>query len=276
MSITPFYFKPHLFDGRTLSVSNPDDAVTESLCYGVFHEPVTHFVADHVVLFLYPWGQEYVRCHRGVRRMALALQEKGIPSLRFDYRGTGDSGGSDQEFCLRTAIADAQAALHWLVDTTGADRVKVFSVRLGCAVALQAFDDESITEIHAWDPILDGEDYLAELHGEQVTSSIQYEGVRWINGYPLNRPLEQDLQGLKVTPESNPKPLIVYVAAAKTKMLAWQEQRRQLQLPFRLLHQQPAGQPSEWGTMNKLGGFVNPSVILNDALDRLMNKRGGA
>jgi hypothetical protein len=49
------------------------------------------------VLLCNPFGQEAIRCHRAFRLLSARLASSGIPSLRFDYFGTGDSPGNDGE-----------------------------------------------------------------------------------------------------------------------------------------------------------------------------------
>ena len=76
--------------------------------YTLFSEPQGHSLADYAVLMCYPLGQEYVRSHRALRTLSAHLAQKGVPSLRFDYRGTGDASG--HLFELDAAMDDIRVA----------------------------------------------------------------------------------------------------------------------------------------------------------------------
>ncbi len=51
----------------------------------------------HGVVLCNPFGQEALRAHRLYRVLAERLARSGIDVMRFDYYGTGDSSGEDQE-----------------------------------------------------------------------------------------------------------------------------------------------------------------------------------
>ena len=55
-----------------------------------------------------------VESHRLFVKISRALAEHGIASLRFDYRGSGDSAGDFEEMTIRSEIADALEAVRFL------------------------------------------------------------------------------------------------------------------------------------------------------------------
>ncbi|RWX81115.1 alpha/beta fold hydrolase [Neorhizobium lilium] len=64
----------------------------------VFHSTVGLFMSSDdaersntAILFLSPWGLEEISTRKFRRLIADALADRGIPSLRFDYPGTGDA-----------------------------------------------------------------------------------------------------------------------------------------------------------------------------------------
>jgi pimeloyl-ACP methyl ester carboxylesterase len=110
-------------------------------------------------------GQESIRAHRAMVTLADRLARVGIPALRFDYFGTGDSGGDDEEGELDGWRADILRADIQLRAATGADSVAWIGLRLGAVLAATASTTapRAPEAVFLWDPVLDGRAYLAEL-----------------------------------------------------------------------------------------------------------------
>lgn len=134
--------------------------------FGMYHAPALH--ARRAVLMCPPLGQDLIRCHRLYRQLAQALASQGLAVLRFDYHGTGDSAGSSAEVDWDRCVADAITASAELRSRSGVDRVVAFGARLGGSVALEAADLARFTEVIAWDPVLDGIDYVDALDAMQA------------------------------------------------------------------------------------------------------------
>lgn len=84
--------------------------------------------------------QTRVGAHRSYVDLARGWAAAGLPVLRFDRRGTGDSGGSDSGYL--GATPDIEAALAALVSAGGAERYIGFGLCDGAtALALAAADD---------------------------------------------------------------------------------------------------------------------------------------
>lgn len=157
--MTPFYFGSR---GRKL--------------YAVWHQSERRVPGAPAVLVCQPFGQEYIRCHRMLRVLAGRLARQGNCSLRFDYLGTGDSDGADEDSRLTGWVEDVLTAHHELVRRAGSGNVVWLGVRLGAAAALLA--SQKLTEPPAglvlWEPIGSGSAYLTELavrHREALATS---------------------------------------------------------------------------------------------------------
>jgi len=113
--------------------------------FGMFHAPAAQAAAAGpvsvatAVLIAPPWGWDDVSSYRTRRTWAEDLAAAGHPTLRLDFPGTGDSGGSAAEPGRIDAGAAAIAAgAAWLRGTTGAAQVAVLGLGFGGMVAAKA------------------------------------------------------------------------------------------------------------------------------------------
>lgn len=127
------------------------------------------------LLLCNPFGFEEVCAHRSLRHLAQAAAAAGVPALRFDYPGCGNSAGTDREpGRLAAWVASVHTAVEALRAATGVSRVALFGIRLGAALAaLAASERDDIAGLIAWAPVLSGRAYLRELRllGETLDSS---------------------------------------------------------------------------------------------------------
>jgi pimeloyl-ACP methyl ester carboxylesterase len=90
---------------------------------------------DVAVLVCPPFGREEASCHRALRVLAIRLAAAGLPTLRFDYVGCGDSSGDESMENLTQAWSGSiDAAIDELRRLSGARRVCLVGVRLGAAL----------------------------------------------------------------------------------------------------------------------------------------------
>lgn len=133
--------------------------------FGVLHLPdfarpadegsrVTHHASRIGLVFCAPFAEEQKQACRVFVETARALAAHGIPSLRFDYRGTADSQGPFTDFSLAGALRDIQAAAALLRDRAGVPRIALLGLRLGASLALQAAAGAHCLAL--WHPIVDG------------------------------------------------------------------------------------------------------------------------
>ena len=96
--------------------------------------------------------------------IAARLAHAGIACLRIDYFGTGDSEGSDAEFSIHGAREDIATAVTAARARTGDVPVALLGIRAGGWPAWSAAaHDASISQLWIWQPVLSGNEYLAEL-----------------------------------------------------------------------------------------------------------------
>jgi alpha-beta hydrolase superfamily lysophospholipase len=130
-----------------------------------------HF--DHGVLIAAPIGHEQLHAHRSLRRLADALARRGIPTLRFDWHGTGDSAGVDEDpDRLSVWTANLRDAAGVLRNRLGLRRVSVVGLRFGATLAATAFSAGEIENLVLWFPVINGRTYVRELTAIDRTSEI--------------------------------------------------------------------------------------------------------
>lgn len=107
--------------------------------FGLFHAPADEAAAKSAVLLLPPWGWDEVTSYRSRRTWAEQLAAEGHPTLRIDFPGAGDSGGSPGDPALvESWTAAVVNAATWLADTGLSHRVAVIGLGLGGLVAGRA------------------------------------------------------------------------------------------------------------------------------------------
>jgi pimeloyl-ACP methyl ester carboxylesterase len=132
--------------------------------FAVYHEPRSGSTRESAVLLCYPLGHEYLNSHRAYRQIAVMLSEAGFPVLRFDYLGSGDSGGSCEQASIELWLRNVEHALVEVKARSGAEKVCLAGLRLGASLALlAAHRTGSVDALVLWDPVLKGDGYLQEL-----------------------------------------------------------------------------------------------------------------
>ena len=133
--------------------------------FGWLHRPATLHGAAVGLVICNPFGNEAVCAQRSLRHFAAEACQIGYPVLRFDYDGTGDSAGHDQEPERLSAWLDSiHAAADELKRATGVERLYLFGIRLGATLAATAAADRDDVEgLIAVAPVVSGKAYVREL-----------------------------------------------------------------------------------------------------------------
>ena len=117
------------------------------------------------VVICAPFGREGMLSYRGCKILADDLHARNFSVLRFDYSGTGDSGGSeadpDRLHAWESSLASAVAFLR---RTTQIQDIILIGIRLGATLALRAAAiDTSVIAVCCLSPVVSGRSYAREL-----------------------------------------------------------------------------------------------------------------
>jgi alpha-beta hydrolase superfamily lysophospholipase len=112
-----------------------------------------------------PFGNEAVCAQRTLRHIAERASRAGIPALRFDYDGTGDSAGSDDDpDRLKSWLASVHSAADELKNSAGVQRVCFLGIRLGSTLAAAvAAHRNDVAALVAIAPVTSGKAYVREM-----------------------------------------------------------------------------------------------------------------
>lgn len=181
--------------------------------FGVYHPPrVSREGLACAIVLCGPWGHEYIYAHRSMTRLATTLAEAGFHVLRFDYFGTGDSGGEAIDVSLAGCRSDIDVAIDELLDMSGAERVSLVGLRLGAALAAEVAATErgDIDQLVLWDPVINGEEYVRALFeaaskmpigvAHPRASAEALGGIHEICGFPLTDAQRQEIAGIDILP----------------------------------------------------------------------------
>ncbi|MGL4573190.1 MAG: serine aminopeptidase domain-containing protein [Burkholderiaceae bacterium] len=196
----------------------------ERKLFGIFHPPASP-QAEQAVLICNPFGQEAIRTHRLLRVAAEKLAQAGYAVMRFDYFGTGDSAGQDDQTDLDGWLADICAADEKIRQRSAQTNITWLGVRLGAtAAALAAQNTERRPrKLILWEPILSGPEYLQSLRDEHYRSiRVSYSiappqaGIPADNeasGFALGAAMREQLTAMAWTPGAIPPDIETVVLA---------------------------------------------------------------
>src|SRR3984957_19313317 len=133
--------------------------------FGIYEPAALGTTGKRAAVLCYPSGNEYIYAHRTLRQLALKLSSAGFHVLRFDFYGTGDSGGELSDVALDDWEADLKTAINELIEITGLAKVSLIGMRLGGIVAASVTSqlNSVIEALVLWDPAVNGPEFLNQL-----------------------------------------------------------------------------------------------------------------
>ncbi len=128
------------------------------LIFGILHRPVGE-ENPPIVVFLHGFASSKHGSGRCYVYLAELLAKEGIATLRFDFRGSGDSEGDLSEMTLEDLVSDANVVFNHLVNIEGIDseRCGFFGSSLGGTVAILSSITQEVKALALWAPVASGE-----------------------------------------------------------------------------------------------------------------------
>ncbi len=182
--------------------------------FGWLHRPPGVIPARWGLVICKPFGFEALCGHRSMRAFAGMASGLGIPVLRFDYLGTGDSEeieeSADQIEVWTRDIVNAVAELR---RRTGVAQVCLLGFRLGALLSVLAARQCQVDALALVAPVLSGRKYLREARTAQLAaeaaeaalggtstspSAAPSDGAMEVNGFPLSAASVARLSALEI------------------------------------------------------------------------------
>ena len=134
------------------------------------------------------------------RRLAEELAARGVLAVRFDYDGTGDSAGGDEDPGRVRAWQQSIVAAASLARDLGAPSLVLVGMRAGALLAASALRSTGATGFVAWDPRHSGRRMVREEHALHRLrfrdASVPGDGVE-LPGFVLSPETALDLEQLE-------------------------------------------------------------------------------
>ena len=129
---------------------------------------------DTAVVMLAPFGYEAAASHRTYTHLAGQIADAGLPVLRFDYPGTGDSPGDELNRELVASRCKAAAdACRFLREQGNIRHVVLLGFRLGATIALLSADQCDATSLVLIEPVLSGSQWLQQLETLHTIAGVR-------------------------------------------------------------------------------------------------------
>lgn len=123
-------------------------------------------------------GYEELCTHRPMRGLADRFAAAGLPTLRFDYPGTGDSIGDERDPArVRAWLDSIHAASRYLRQSVGIEEIAIVGLRIGATLAAIAAEELGDVEALAlMAPSVSGRAYVREIQAFSTMFTPTPEG----------------------------------------------------------------------------------------------------
>jgi alpha-beta hydrolase superfamily lysophospholipase len=239
---------------------------SDTYLFGAYHSPKLSNRREGIVLCS-PFGQENMRAHRSLRRLAINLSNLGYAVLRFDYRGTGDSAGTLDGVTADDWQQDIRIAIQELIDIAAVPNVSLLGLRVGALLAAQvAASHQYVSRLVMWDPVVSGQAYIDELNREIKAAQsranfIATDGTLHFNGFSMPCTFQQSLKGLDIH-----KFVAGLDATAVAQIVSHENDSfTNLYASFSKLQRfvyELAPAPHDWNYVDNVGGILWPQPVL--------------
>lgn len=159
--------------------------ITRQPCYfgkenkkllGWLHTSDVSVPLDTCLVICPPLAVEYMSTYRSLRYVADYFALAGIPVMRFDYHGTGDSSGFNLDGNrLPDWINSIEECYQQVKALTGCSKVGLLGLRIGATFAALAAEKLELEFMILWASLDLGKRFVREIRAVQLTGAIEID-----------------------------------------------------------------------------------------------------
>lgn len=166
---------------------------------GVLHLPIGEGSHPGVVL-CHGFTGNKAESHRLFVHLARTLAKAGFYVLRFDFRGSGDSGGQFIDMTVEGEISDATAAWRWMLEHTDVDpdRLALLGFSLGGCVAAYVAAEVQPAALVLWSAV--GEPvkvFTIKTSYEAMLAQVRNVGYLPLSGWQVGQRFVEEMPTLE-------------------------------------------------------------------------------
>jgi uncharacterized protein len=140
--------------------------------FGVLHRAEQQ-ARRFAVVYCAPLFEEKLWSHRVLANFARFLAAQGVPVLRFDYYGDGESEGLFEEATVHSRVGDILDAAQFCRDEVQVDKICLLGLGYGGTMAIEAAPRaDYIAGVAAWSPIVDSRQYIYDTLRQNLAAQI--------------------------------------------------------------------------------------------------------
>ena len=146
--------------------------------FGWLHCTDTCQQLDTCTIICPPLGVEYMSTYRSMRYVADYFALAGMPAFRFDYHGTGDSSGvNDESNRLDAWLWSIEQACQQAKLLTGCSKAGLLGFRMGATLAALVSQKLELDFLVFWAGLESGRRFIRETRAIQMTGISQTNGT---------------------------------------------------------------------------------------------------
>lgn len=171
------------------------------------------------IVYCHPFAEEKNMSHSVMVKAARKFATAGIPVLRFDFSGCGDSEGDLHFFVVEDWLQDLDSAIDALRKETGISKCLLWGLRLGAGFSLmrQQYGSD-IAGLILWQPVLDFSIYIKQFLRQAISLQIskgregnaglntqddlEGHGLVHVIGYPITKDLYDSFNSIGNQPSN--------------------------------------------------------------------------